>query len=244
MSKYTTYGNSYLTTIVKEDLILQLDSGDSTSDDGVAYKWNDISGNGHLFDLVNTPTYSATFGGVRTYNGVDNRAVGNPDNFVIDLTKKFTITVIAYPDSTSPIRTALATFKTSAGTSFTMFLFNNVSDRRLSVTSNGNNIVNSRTNQFFVPDRCNEFTLRYNGLGITNVNNFKLTVNLVENTVISANNLGNGTNKTVIGSVPQTASYFYNFKGFIPIVNVWDEELTNSQLILNNSVNKTKYNLP
>jgi hypothetical protein len=58
--------------IVRSGLILNLDAGNAESYAGIGNTLRDISGNGRHGLLVNTPTYSATYGGVLTFNGSTN----------------------------------------------------------------------------------------------------------------------------------------------------------------------------
>lgn len=58
--------------IVRSGLILNLDVGNAESYAGIGNTLRDISGNGRHGSLVNTPTYSATYGGVLTFNGSTN----------------------------------------------------------------------------------------------------------------------------------------------------------------------------
>jgi hypothetical protein len=50
-------------------LVLYLDAGDSSSYPGTGSTWYDLSGNGYNGTLVNSPTWSATNGGIFTFNG-------------------------------------------------------------------------------------------------------------------------------------------------------------------------------
>jgi hypothetical protein len=58
--------------IVRSGLILNLDAGNADSYAGVGNTLRDISGNGRHGLLINTPTYSATYGGILTFNGSTN----------------------------------------------------------------------------------------------------------------------------------------------------------------------------
>jgi hypothetical protein len=58
--------------IVRNGLMLNLDVGNAESYAGIGNTLRDISGNGRHGSLVNTPTYSATYGGVLTFNGSTN----------------------------------------------------------------------------------------------------------------------------------------------------------------------------
>jgi hypothetical protein len=58
--------------IVRSGLMLNLDVGNADSYNGIGNTLRDISGNGRHGLLVNTPTYSATYGGVLTFNGSTN----------------------------------------------------------------------------------------------------------------------------------------------------------------------------
>jgi hypothetical protein len=69
--------------IVRSGLMLNLDVGNADSYAGIGNTLRDISGNGRHGSLVNTPTYSATYGGVLTFNGTTNYVTcANDFNFV------------------------------------------------------------------------------------------------------------------------------------------------------------------
>jgi len=81
-SPYSGYGQNYTVELSvggyvqffvnKKPLIgnrLALDAGDSLSYSGSGSSWYDISGNGNIVTLYNSPTYSSTSGGTLTFDG-------------------------------------------------------------------------------------------------------------------------------------------------------------------------------
>lgn len=55
-------------------LALHLDAGDSNSYSGSGSTWSDLTSNNLDFTLINSPTYSSSFGGHFTFDGVDEKA--------------------------------------------------------------------------------------------------------------------------------------------------------------------------
>ena len=55
-------------------LALHLDAGDTNSYSGSGSTWSDLTSNNLDFTLINSPTYSSSFGGHFTFDGVDEKA--------------------------------------------------------------------------------------------------------------------------------------------------------------------------
>jgi len=76
--------------VVKDGLVLYLDSGDQKSYPGSGTTWNDLSGNGSNGTLVNAPTYSANNKGTLVLNGT-NQYVTGVHNSVVDIVGDITV---------------------------------------------------------------------------------------------------------------------------------------------------------
>jgi hypothetical protein len=63
---------------------LALDSGNLSSYPGSGSSWFDISGNGNIITLINSPTYSSTSGGTLTFNGTNQYGTA-PDSASLDI---------------------------------------------------------------------------------------------------------------------------------------------------------------
>jgi len=225
----------------EDGLRLYLNSGISDSYSGTGVDWFDLTSNSFDALLYNDPVYSTNNGGLLALNGVDNYADVDP-TFEVDLSKEFTVRMIVNPSSLATSRHALATFKTSAGTSFTIFIF--ASNNQVLVTSMGNNIVNSRTVTPLIADTFNEVLIKYNNGGITLLGSFEIYINQVEDSRASGANLGNGTNITTIGAVPIGTGRFFLWRGYIPKVEVFDKLTTTAEDLSRYNADKLIYNLP
>ena len=62
-------------SIVKENLVLHLDAGDSDSYPGTGTTWSDLTPNGHDFSLINGPVYSSDGGGSIAFDGTNDLAL-------------------------------------------------------------------------------------------------------------------------------------------------------------------------
>lgn len=72
----TNDGRTHIATkgIVTSNRVLHLDAGVSSSYSGTGSTWNDLSGNNNHATLYNSPAWSATSGGIFTFNGTNNYA--------------------------------------------------------------------------------------------------------------------------------------------------------------------------
>ena len=61
-------------SIVTDNLVLNLDAGDSNSYSGSGTTWTDLSGEGNHATLVNGPTYSSNDGGYLSFDGSNDHA--------------------------------------------------------------------------------------------------------------------------------------------------------------------------
>jgi len=71
----TNTGRTHIATkgIVQSGLVLNLDSGVSSSYPGSGTTWTDLSGNGNTGTLTNGPTYNSANSGSIVFDGVDDR---------------------------------------------------------------------------------------------------------------------------------------------------------------------------
>ena len=92
MMSYESYGSSGGGGgIVTQNLVVNLDAGDSSSYSGSGTTWNDISGQGNHVTLINGPSYFTSNGGYLRFDGNNDYAyfpsgidlTGNEINFAI-----------------------------------------------------------------------------------------------------------------------------------------------------------------
>ena len=74
-SSYSSGGGGGGDNIVTDNMVVYLDAGNNSSYSGSGTTWNDISGNGNNFTLVNGPTYSSSDGGAIVFDGTNDAAV-------------------------------------------------------------------------------------------------------------------------------------------------------------------------
>jgi hypothetical protein len=83
-------GIAYNPRIVTDGLVLALDAGNTKSYPGSGTSWSDVSANGNNGTLTNGPTYSSSYGGSLSFDGVNDYVATN--NFSIDFgTGSFTL---------------------------------------------------------------------------------------------------------------------------------------------------------
>ena len=67
----------YTPTIVTTGLVMNLDAGNTLSYAGTGTTWTDLSGNGNNGTLINGTSYSSVNGGVMVFDGVNDSVLGN-----------------------------------------------------------------------------------------------------------------------------------------------------------------------
>lgn len=97
----TEQGRAYIASrgIAQGGLVLNLDTGVSASYPGSGITWTDLSGNGNHCTLYNSPTYSASNGGILTFDGTNDYAQANSSSTFAFGTGNFTLEVWIYPQS-------------------------------------------------------------------------------------------------------------------------------------------------
>lgn len=101
--------NGYWTSYVSP-LLVSLDSGNPSSYSGAGNTWFDLSGYGNNATLVNTPTYSSSYGGIIQFDNASLETanipnLGNLQNWTIEAWVRFT----SVPISSNPNATAIIT---------------------------------------------------------------------------------------------------------------------------------------
>ena len=102
----SSVGNWRGPNIVNDGLILYIDpSSPNSYFNGVGNKIKDISGNGYLGTLINSPTFSSSNGGSLSFNGTNNYCSTDFTIPSLDNDSDFTWNVWCYPlsSSASPI---------------------------------------------------------------------------------------------------------------------------------------------
>ena len=82
----------YNPSIVRDNLILYVDAGNSKSYPGSGTTWKDLSGRGHHMTLNNGPTFNSNFGGYLDFDGTNDSATVEIGNLA-GTTKDATISI-------------------------------------------------------------------------------------------------------------------------------------------------------
>lgn len=97
----------YMPNIFISNMIARYDAAEPTSYSGSGTSWNDISGNANNSTLVNSPTYSSTYGGGFAFNK-SNNYVTLPNGLIS--TNDFTVIMWIKGDGTGGGQTLLANY--------------------------------------------------------------------------------------------------------------------------------------
>ena len=107
----TNDGRTHIATkgVVQSGLVLNLDTGVSSSYPGSGTTWTDLSGQGNTGTLTNGPTYSSSNGGSLIFDGVDDYILTSTINHNIG-TGDFSYTVWFYATSLRAVGATLCAF--------------------------------------------------------------------------------------------------------------------------------------
>jgi hypothetical protein len=97
----------YLPNIYISNMVARYDAAEPASYSGSGTSWNDISGNGNNGTLVNSPTYSSTYGGGFSFNK-SNNYVSLPTGLITS--NDFTVIMWVKGDGTSGAQTLMANY--------------------------------------------------------------------------------------------------------------------------------------
>jgi len=168
-----TYGGS---NVVTDGLVLSLDAANTKSYPGSGTTWRDMSGNNYNSSLVNSPAFSNNS---IVFDGVDDYINLGDANYV-STTTPFTICqwLNINPRPISGTQSDFHRFFTlkSVGTStFGVGLITQIQFGYEGIyITNNNGWVRSKTSYYPTYNVWNFMCLTYNGLGSTNISNFKI----------------------------------------------------------------------
>ena len=181
-ASYSSGGGGGGDNVVTDNMVVYLDAGNNSSYSGSGTTWNDISGNGNNFTLVNGPTYSSSDGGAIVLDGTNDYAISdiNASFFAFGTANDYSYGVWAKIDSAENTESLLSCGTLTGGVtpnSFQMdFEGTNTRLRHLfRITSGTQNVqtvpnaggIVGTTNWFYavgVNDRSeNEFKIYING---------------------------------------------------------------------------------
>ena len=109
-SSYSSGGGGGGDNIVTDNMVVYLDAGNNSSYSGSGTSWNDVSGNGNNFTLVNGPTYSSSDGGAIVFDGANDfaRSATNASFFAFGTSNDYSYGVWAKMDSTGDTESLLS----------------------------------------------------------------------------------------------------------------------------------------
>ena len=137
--------------IVRDNLILYVDAGNSKSYPGSGTIWKDLSGRGHHMTLNNGPTFNSNFGGYLDFDGTNDSATVEIGNLA-GTTKDATISIWMDGDYNNSTHKGLIGFRQS-GNNNGFFILRLVTSGRLEMR-----LANSG-GQFDVKDATNSTPL-------------------------------------------------------------------------------------
>ena len=237
MSKSFIFTGSFLSGIV-DPTILFLDSGNSSSYSGTGVDFFDLSPSGYDATLVNSPTYSPVDGGILIFNGIDQHLSGMT-GLTLPTGNPFTIYTVSYLDSSSglyPFMFALGGFTCFPSTAGGSYFGLNIGGGTAGL------YTRARVNEAFPVDQYVITSISYNGTGSLDINNFSIEINGVSKSLVSAG-ADAQRNDNLIGSSSPTAPSSERWKGSIPVIAVYDYELSAIEHFQNVTVLKNKFGI-
>tara|TARA_B100000424_G_scaffold126024_1_gene95471 strand:+ start:181 stop:1200 length:1020 start_codon:yes stop_codon:yes gene_type:complete len=255
-SSYSSGGGGGGDNIVTDNMVVYLDAGNNSSYSGSGTTWNDISGNGNNFTLVNGPTYSSSDGGAIVLDGTNDYAISdiNASFFAFGTANDYSYGVWAKIDQAGSNESLLSCGTLTGGVTPNSFQidFEGVSTRirhlfRYSSANQINQIVTSgdgivgTTNWFYVMgvnDRSeDQFKIYINGSLVHTENNSVYRTTDVHNFSSASNTDGTfkiGVNRQLISFVDGRIGQVHVYKG---------KALTASEVLQNYNASKSRYGL-
>ena len=255
-ASYSSGGGGGGDNVVTDNMVVYLDAGNNSSYSGSGTSWNDISGNGNNFTLVNGPTYSSSDGGAIVLDGTNDYAISdiNASFFAFGTANDYSYGVWAKIDSAENTESLLSCGTLTGGVtpnSFQMdFEGTNTRLRHLfRITSGTQNVqtvpnaggIVGTTNWFYavgVNDRSeNEFKIYINGSLVDTEPDSLYRTTDVHNFSSASNTDGTfkvGVNRQLIAFVDGRIGQVHVYKG---------KALTASEVLQNYDASKSRYGL-
>lgn len=228
---------STLNTMVTNNLLLNLDAGNTVSYAGTGSTWNDLSGNNFNVALTST-AFSSLNSGSLTFDGVSSSGqINNPPNNALDLgTSDFSLRVVLKANSSATGWRFIFQKGTSGAPGYGFHTFNNILVASIQATGGTNQHSNFNTltvgqwyDCTFVFKR-NESIFGYCNGASTGTASYQ------------AGNTGsiNTTHNLNIGSWIGTSNFFH---GQIAIVQIYNRALSQSEVLQNFNATRDRYGL-
>ena len=259
MMSYASYtssgGGGGGDNVVTDNMVVYLDAGNNSSYSGSGTSWNDISGNGNNFTLVNGPTYSSSDGGAIVLDGTNDYAISaiNASFFAFGTANDYSYGVWAKINSAENTESLLSCGTLDGGVTPNSFQFDfegtNTKIRHL-FRYPGNQLVSAdaaasgnvgTTDWFYVfgvNDRSeDQFKIYINGSLVHTENNSAFRTTDVHNFSSASNTDGTfkiGVNRQLIAFVDGRIGQVHVYKG---------KALTASEVLQNYDASKSRYGL-
>jgi hypothetical protein len=225
-----------ISSIITNGLILNLDAGNTTSYSGTGTTWTDLSGNGNA-TLVNGAAYSSSDGGTMVFDGINDYA-GNGSNYLVSSTQQsFTanawVKMSGNPISGSEHHPSVINLNGASLGYLQYMSFGCVSDRKIKLRwfnggqqgKTGNSVLDLNTWYYI---SCS-----------VSSNVIKLYVNGIEETSYTGTDLNNRAGDYSGWTIGN--SYWGQFNGNIPQVQVYNRGLTPTEILQNFNSTKGRY---
>lgn len=209
-------------SIITNGLILNLDASNTGSYTGTGTTWTDLTGSGTIATLVNGTSYSSENGGTLVFDGInDNISINNGSGLDIGNTYTFSIWV----KFINGYNTILAGSTAFYDSGYAMYV------------ANSNNIYTAAGMNYV----SNDPNLTTNQWVFLTVVRSATSVSLYKNGV----SIGSGSMITTAGNVIKGIGSYYgggfNLNGKISSVNVYNRNLSASEILQNFNTTKTRF---
>lgn len=258
MMSYSSYsssgGGGGGDNIVTDNMVVYLDAGNNSSYSGSGTSWNDVSGNGNNFTLVNGPTYTSDNGGAIVFDGTNDyaRSAINASFFAFG-TDDYSYGVWAKMDSTGNTESLLSCGTLNGGVTPNSFQmdFENTNTRLRHLFRHSSNQINQvvpgpqgivgTTNWFYafgVNDRSeNQFKIYINGT-------LRHTENASEYRTTDVHNFSSASNTDGTFKIGVNRGLNAHIDGRVAQVHVYKgKALTASEVLQNYNASKSRYGL-
>ena len=239
--------------VVTDNMVVYLDAGNNSSYSGSGTSWNDISGNGNNFTLVNGPTYTTDNGGAIVFDGTNDYATSsvNASFFAFGTAHDYSYGAWAKIDSAEGTESILSCGTLDGGITPNSFQIDfeggNTRLRHLFRTTGAFQINQlsgfdvGTTNWFYVfgvNDRSEEqFKIYVNGTLVHTENDVNYRTADVHNFLVASNKDGTfklGVNRQLIAFLDGRIGQVHVYKG---------KALTASEVLQNYNASKSRYGL-
>lgn len=216
----------YSPKIVTDGLVLCLDAANTKSFVSGSTVWNDLTKNNYSGSLINGPIYSALNNGVLVFDGVDDYILNTINK--TNIGSLLTISLWVYPTNAQSGRGILQ-FASSLNNILPFLLLQRASSSTISWYINGG----YRITETVLDNKYTNITLTYNGTRWSSYINGSLSLSNYIGPIGTNNGdsfyIGNGFN-----------GYF---SGRIPYVNIYNRNLSESEVLQNYNATKSRFGL-